>query len=591
MNKKTLLLILSLGVGGYAMAQFNTTTAGNISSYGAMDTTAVEAAANDTADAMDAAVQEDISAKAALPDTILILPDTTVSIVEESTTLTTDTLVNAEMQDTTIVVSQQTVSEEKTVTQPTKAKKEKQKQEKPKYGIKCNHWSIAGHVGVAFLDGDQHQDYNDMWPRSGVDCSFDFMVEYTVNPGFGLFVEYAYNPYRGNANYYYYGAKDPNTGLQRRLSEPMDFDGLSHEVSMGFSLNMLNMFYANRRQTWGLYLNAGAGFSFYDVKAYEPGTKNIINKERDGVTVAPSIEKGRAVTFPIGAMVEYNPLRWLAIALNVEYRLHAKDNFDATEKGNANDNTIYLSLGLRWKINNPKDKARPHVRNLSPNAYAIAKDGSGEGCCDQVSENTRRITELEQLIANMHPCDTATEIAVVELEPDDDNDGVPNSRDLEPNTPPGSFVNTWGQALDKDAIERILGYGQYQGEIPAIYFETGKSKMSLQSQMELAKIARRLYADPELHLDIVGYCDNVGSSEVNNPLSLKRAEESKMQLVRRYGISGDRINVYGKGQVPGPVDNFEPNRRCDFIMYNEKDAEKHKQEHENALTEPTEQAQ
>ncbi len=568
MKKKALLLILSLGVGGYAAAQFNTTTASNLSSYGAADTIAA-----DTIDAVEAAVQEDISAEAAQPDTV-------VSIVEESTTLTTDTLVNADTQDTLIVVEQKTVSEETTTITPAKTKKEKP--EKQKYGIKCNHWSIAGHVGVAFLDGDQHQNYNDMWPRSGADCSFDFMVEYTVNPGFGLFLEYAYNPYRGHANYYYYGAPDPSTKLERRHSEPMDFDGLSHEVSLGFSLNMLNMFYANRRQTWGLYLNAGAGFAFYDVKAYEPGTKNIINKPTDGVTVAPSIEKGRAVTFPIGAMLEYNPLRWLAIALNIEYRLHAKDNFDATEKGNANDNTIYMSLGLRWKINSPKDKTLPHVRNLSPSDYAKRRDG--DGCCGQVAENTRKIAELEQLIASLCAGDT-TEIAMVENEPDDDNDGVPNSRDREPNTPPGSFVNTWGQALDQAAIERILGYGQYQGEIPSVYFETNKSKISLQSQIELTKIARKMYADPELHLDIIGYCDNVGTSKVNNPLSLRRAQESKRQLVKRYGIAADRINVYGKGQVPGPVGDFEPNRRCDFIMYNLKDAEKYKQEHSGALTE------
>ncbi len=245
-----------------------------------------------------------------------------------------------------------------------------------------------------------------------------------------------------------------------------------------------------------------------------------------------------------------------------------------------------MSLGLRWKINSPKDKTRPHVRNLSPNDYAKRKDG--DGCCGQVAENTRRITELEQLIANLH--NDTIELAQIEEEPDDDNDGVPNSRDREPNTPPGSFVNTWGQALDKDAIERILGYGQYQGEIPSIYFETGKSKMSLQSQMELAKVARRLYADPALRLDIIGYCDNVGTSKVNNPLSLRRAEESKRQLVKRYGIAEDRINVYGKGQVPGPVDDFEPNRRCDFIMYNLKDSEKHKQENAGALTTESEQA-
>ena len=54
---------------------------------------------------------------------------------------------------------------------------------------------------------------------------------------------------------------------------------------------------------------------------------------------------------------------------------------------------------------------------------------------------------------------------------------------------------------------------------------------------------------------------------------MRRAEESKSQLVGRYGIDAERIAVYGKGKVPGPVDDFEPNRRCDFIMYNAKEAE------------------
>ncbi|MGM9746678.1 MAG: OmpA family protein [Paludibacteraceae bacterium] len=570
MKKQTLLLTMVLAFGNYAWAQFNTTTAGNISSYGAPE--AVEQ--NDSI----VAASENDSIEAAIVENLL--PDTVVTTLVDSISVQSDTIVNPETNDTTILTTQQTITEEKTVVTPAK-KGKKEKVEKPKYGIKCNHWSIAGHVGVAFLDGDQHQNYNDMWPRSKVDCSFDFMVEYTVNPCFGVFLEYAYNPYNGYANYYFKSQPTFIDGVkvESNLAYPYDFDGLSHEVTAGFSLNLLNMFYANRRQTWGLYLNAGAGFSFYSVKAYERGTKDELNKVIGGTVInhengLPFVDKGRAVTFPIGAMVEYNPLRWLAIALNVEYRLHAKDNFDGAEKGNANDNTIYMSLGLRWKINHPKDKERPHVRNLSPRDFSTAS--AGGACCDQVAANTKKIAELEQLISQMTPCgnDSASQSVQIieEIEPDDDHDGVPNSRDREPNTPEGSFVNTWGQALDQQAIERILGYGQYKGEIPAIYFATGKSKMSLQSQMELAKIARKLYADPTLKVDIIGYCDNVGSDELNTTLSMKRAEESKNQLVGRYGIDADRINVYGKGKVPGPVDDFEPNRRCDFIMYNAKEA-------------------
>ena len=153
--------------------------------------------------------------------------------------------------------------------------------------------------------------------------------------------------------------------------------------------------------------------------------------------------------------------------------------------------------------------------------------------------------------------------------PDTDLDGVPDVRDRHPNTPSGSFVNYYGEPLDKDAVERILGYGQYVEETPSIYFDLGLSKITIESHMVLAKIARKMYADPNMKLDIVGYCDNVGGDELNNKLSMRRAEDTKRELVRRYGVSANRINTYGKGKTPGPVDDFMPNRRCDLILFSE----------------------
>ncbi len=576
----SLALVVAFFMSSYATAQSDSTA---ISS----DSLILDEAVTTMTEPID--LQENNSIDSAIMNEIV--PDTTsAEIAEEPVAIDTTSIPAEETAESEIisesvepqnateeiittneeqsVTTKEEITTEEVIVAEDNGKKKKAKKEKRQYGVKSNHWSIAGHVGVAFLDGDQHQDFNDMWPRSNVDCSFDFMVEYSVNPGFGVFVEYAYNPYNGYSNYLYKGKKN-SAGLQPNLSLPIDFKGLSHEVSVGFSLNMLNMFYPTRSQTWGWYLNAGAGFSFYEVDAYDQGTTDIVDREINGVHVAPSIENGRAVTFPIGTMVEYNPLKWLAIALNIEYRLHAKDNFDAVEKGNANDNTIYMSLGLRWKINHPKDKERPHVRNMSMSDYLLGMgSGAGNNCCDQVATNTQKIAELEELLSQLKS-DTAI-VTPIEKEADDDNDGVPNSRDREPNTPEGSFVNTWGQALDQKGVERILGYGQYQPDAPAIYFSTGTAKMSLESQRELAKIARKLYADPTLKVDIIGYCDNIGSDELNNPLSIKRAEEAKEQLVNRYGVDANRINTYGKGKQPGPADDFEPNRRCDFVMYNEK---------------------
>lgn len=39
---------------------------------------------------------------------------------------------------------------------------------------------------------------------------------------------------------------------------------------------------------------------------------------------------------------------------------------------------------------------------------------------------------------------------------------------------------------------------------------------------------------------------------MNNKLSMRRAEDTKRELVRRYGVSPNRINTFGKGKTPGP---------------------------------------
>lgn len=423
---------------------------------------------------------------------------------------------------------------------------------------KVNHWSVAGHVGVGFMDGDQSQDYNTLWPRSGADCSFGFEVEYTFTPIFGLYTEYMYSPYRGGTTYWFKGSSG-----QTNLQQAIDFEGLSHEVNVGLSLNFLNLFYRYRSQTWNLYLSAGAGVAFYDVKAYERGTTTIVDKVVQGQHITPSIEQGRSIVLPVGFTVEYNPLRWLSLVWNTQYRIHSKDNLDASEKGAANDNILYSGLGLRWKINNPKDKTIQHVRDLSSSNYEPTP------CCDETIDNAQKIDEMmKQISVLLNETDSLERKFTTEDTnlPDSDSDGVPDIRDKDPNTPLGSFVNSKGEPLDKERIERILGYGRHVEETPSVYFDLGSTIFFVESHVELTKLARKMYTNPKLTLDIVGYCDNVGGEEYNNQLSMKRAEATKRELVNRYGISADRINTYGKGKTAGPVDNFAPNRRCDLIL-------------------------
>ena len=124
-----------------------------------------------------------------------LLQDT---VVVEKSVIKLDTLVNNQNPlDTTILVST-TTSKDMTITpkEDTHVRDGNSEKDETRVYPKVNHWSIAGHGGVSFIDGDQTQDYNDLWPKSGADIAFGFEVEYTFTPGFGLYAEYVYNPYR-----------------------------------------------------------------------------------------------------------------------------------------------------------------------------------------------------------------------------------------------------------------------------------------------------------------------------------------------------------------------------------------------------------
>ncbi|MFC6267564.1 sodium-translocating pyrophosphatase [Frigoriflavimonas asaccharolytica] len=82
--------------------------------------------------------------------------------------------------------------------------------------------------------------------------------------------------------------------------------------------------------------------------------------------------------------------------------------------------------------------------------------------------------------------------------------------------------------------------------IENLYFDTGKSTIKASSMVELQNIAEVLKANENLKIKLGGYTDNSGSQEINQPLSLQRAESAKKQLTA-MGIAADRIEAEGYG--------------------------------------------
>jgi OmpA-OmpF porin, OOP family len=143
-----------------------------------------------------------------------------------------------------------------------------------------------------------------------------------------------------------------------------------------------------------------------------------------------------------------------------------------------------------------------------------------------------------------------TEVAVVDG--DDDEDGVPNSRDACPHTPKLARVDARGCWV-----------------IANLHFDTNSSTIAPQDE-ELLKSrgVAILEANPDLRVRIDGHTDARGTDAYNQKLSERRAEAVRKFFVA-HGIDPSRLETRGFGESSPAAPNDSPehmaeNRRVEF---------------------------
>lgn len=123
----------------------------------------------------------------------------------------------------------------------------------------------------------------------------------------------------------------------------------------------------------------------------------------------------------------------------------------------------------------------------------------------------------------------------------------------------GGYV--WNQRMEKQkqAMEQSTqGTGvqvtqtadnQLKLNVPSdISFATGSANIAPNFRTVLDSFAKSLEENPTTIVTVVGHTDNTGTDAINNPLSLKRAENTRDYLVAR-GIAANRFAVEGKGST------------------------------------------
>jgi outer membrane protein OmpA-like peptidoglycan-associated protein len=125
-----------------------------------------------------------------------------------------------------------------------------------------------------------------------------------------------------------------------------------------------------------------------------------------------------------------------------------------------------------------------------------------------------------------------------------------------------TFVKADEMKSNLDTNGRINIYG--------IQFDFDKATIKPESKPTLDEIAKLLTERPELHLDIVGHTDGLGTEAYNLDLSNRRAANVVAALVASYGIDQGRLSSSGAGmsQPIAPNDTEEgraKNRRVELI--------------------------
>ena len=106
-----------------------------------------------------------------------------------------------------------------------------------------------------------------------------------------------------------------------------------------------------------------------------------------------------------------------------------------------------------------------------------------------------------------------------------------------------------------------------------VLFDVGKWDLRPIAREKLARLAGIMMVYPGLRLECEGHTDSTGSDELNNRLSLKRAEAVRDYLISQ-GIPPERISATGMGSRMPVADNStregrQKNRRVEIIVSGE----------------------
>jgi OOP family OmpA-OmpF porin len=126
---------------------------------------------------------------------------------------------------------------------------------------------------------------------------------------------------------------------------------------------------------------------------------------------------------------------------------------------------------------------------------------------------------------------------------------IPTSTNLDLTTARGRYLE-----LDDRDLSMVPLVKGNTATINNLFFDLGKATLKPESEPELRRILQVMKENVALVIEISGHTDNTGSDEINNKLSLERANAVKENLLKG-GIDQARIKTKGYGKSKPKADN------------------------------------
>jgi OmpA-OmpF porin, OOP family len=240
------------------------------------------------------------------------------------------------------------------------------------------------------------------------------------------------------------------------------------------------------------------------------------------------------------------------------------------------ENTFDLGFGMKRMLNN---------NWMLRGDYKVITGSDSNGWDDAVTVGVAyafgQRSSASQPVAQASPTVT-----------DRDNDGVPDAMDACRNSPAGAVVDSRGCEIDSDrdgvvdsrdncpdtsanlSVDNngcpILDISQRRVEL-VVNFDYDRSEVKPEYDEEISEFADFMKEYANTSAIIEGHTDNRASDAYNQPLSERRANAVRDELVDTHNIEADRVTAVGYGESrPISTDNTEAghamNRRIEAVL-------------------------